>query len=50
MVKKITPKEWMQVQEKFLKAHTYFTTTSQKLRNQNKNIVLNKIQQQLKNK
>ncbi len=48
LVKKITPKEWMQVQEKFLKAHTYFTTTSQKLRNQNKNIVLNRIQQQLK--
>ena len=50
LVKKLTPKEWLQIQEKFLKAHTYFTTTSQKLRNQNKNIVLNKIQQQLKNK
>jgi class 3 adenylate cyclase/predicted metal-dependent HD superfamily phosphohydrolase len=50
LVKKLTPKEWLQIQEKFLKAHSYFTTTTQKLRNQNKNIVLNKIQQQLKNK
>jgi adenylate cyclase len=50
LVKKLTPKEWLQIQEKFLKAHVYFTTTSQKLRNQNKNTVLNKIQQQLKNK
>ncbi len=49
LVKKLTPKEWLQIQEKFLKAHIYFTTTSQKLRNQNKNKVLNKIQQQLKN-
>ena len=49
-VKKLTPKEWLQIQEKFLKAHTYFTATSQKLRNQNKINVLNKIQQQLKNK
>ncbi len=48
LVKKITPKEWMQIQEKFLKAHAYFTTTSQKSRNQNKNIALNRIQQQLK--
>ena len=50
LVKKLTPKEWLQIQEKFLKAHTYFTSTAQKLRNQNKNKVLNKIQQQLKNK
>ena len=49
LVKKITPKEWLQIQEKFLKAHVYFTTTAQKLRNKNKNTVLNKIQQQLKN-
>ena len=49
LVKKLTPKEWLQIQEKFLKAHIYFTTTSQKLRNQNKIKVLNKIQQQLKN-
>jgi len=49
LFKKITPKEWLQIQEKFLKAHVYFTTTAQKLRNKNKNTVLNKIQQQLKN-
>jgi len=50
LVKKLTSKEWLQIQEKFLKAHAYFTATSQKLRNQNKFTVLNKIQQQLKNK
>jgi hypothetical protein len=50
LVKKLTPKECLKIQEKFLKAHTYFTATSQKLRNQNKITVLNKIQQQLKNK
>jgi PAS domain S-box-containing protein len=50
LVKKLTAKEWLQIQEKFLKAHIYFTITSQKLRDKNKNTVLNKIQQQLKNK
>ena len=50
LVKKLTSKEWLQIQEKFLKAHAYFTATSQKLRNPNKITVLNKIQQQLKNK
>ena len=50
LVKKLTSKEWLQIQEKFLKVHAYFTATSQKLRNPNKITVLNKIQQQLKNK
>jgi adenylate cyclase len=48
LVKKVTQKEWLQIQEKFLKAHTYFTTTSQKLRNKNKNNILIQIQEQLK--
>mgnify|MGYP001002739320 CR=1 FL=1 len=46
--KNLNDVEFLTENEKFLKAHTYFTTTSQKLRNQNKNIVLNRIQQQLK--
>ena len=47
--KKITQKEWLLIQEKFLKAHAYFTTTSQKLRNKRKKETLLSIQEQLKN-
>jgi PAS domain S-box-containing protein len=47
--KKITLKEWLLIQEKFLKAHAYFTTTSQKLRNKRKKETLLSIQEQLKN-
>jgi adenylate cyclase len=46
--KKLTTKEWLLLQEKFLKGHTYFTPTSQKLRNPSKQTTLKKIQQQLK--
>jgi hypothetical protein len=46
--KKLTTKEWLLLQEKFLKGHTYFTPTSQKLRNPSKQKTLNNIQQQLK--
>ena len=46
--KKLTTKEWLLLQEKFLKGHTYFTPTSQKLRNPSKQTTLKNIQQQLK--
>ena len=48
LVKKLKPKEWLQIQEKFLKAHVYFTATSIKLRNKSKQKTLENIQQQLK--
>ena len=49
LTKKLKTKEWLQIQEKFLKAHTYFTSTSQKLRNKSKQLTLLNIQEQLKN-
>jgi adenylate cyclase len=49
LTKKLKAKDWLQIQEKFLKAHGYFTPTSQKLRNKNKQQILLNIQQQLKN-
>jgi len=49
LTKKLKAKDWLQIQEKFLKAHGYFTLTSQKLRNKNKQQALLNIQQQLKN-
>ncbi|MEI6189520.1 MAG: adenylate/guanylate cyclase domain-containing protein [Chitinophagia bacterium] len=50
LTKKITHKEWLQLQCNFLKAHTYFTNTTQKLRKNKKNLILLKIQEQLNNK
>ena len=49
LTKKLKVKEWLLIQEKFLKAHAYFTTTSQKLRNKRKQLTLLNIQEQLKN-
>ena len=48
LTKKISEKEWLLLQEKFLKAHAYFTNTSQKLRNPSKQATLKSIQQQIK--
>jgi uncharacterized protein len=50
LTKKITHKEWLQLQCNFLTAHTYFTNTTQKLRNNKKNNILLKIQEQINNK
>ncbi len=44
LTKKLKTKEWLLIQEKFLKAHAYFTTTSQKLRNKRKQLTLLNIQ------
>jgi adenylate cyclase len=49
LTKKLKAKDWLQIQEKFLRAHSYFTPTSQKLRNKIKQQTLLNIQQQLKN-
>ncbi len=49
LTKKLKTKEWFQIQEKFLKAHAYFTPTSQKSRNKSKQLTLLNIQEQLKN-
>ena len=49
LTKKLKTKEWLQIQEKFLNAHTYFTPTSQKLRNKSKQLTVLNIQEQLKN-
>ena len=49
LTKKLNVKEWLQIQEKFLKAHAYFTPTSQQLRNKSKQLTLLNIQKQLKN-
>ena len=46
---KITNINWLKIQEKFLKSHRYFTSTSQKLREINKQKRLENIQYQLKN-
>jgi PAS domain S-box-containing protein len=48
LTKKVSEKEWLLLQEKFLKAHAYFTNTSQKLRNSSKQATLKSIQQQIK--
>jgi HD superfamily phosphodiesterase len=48
LTKKLSEKEWLLLQEKFLKAHAYFTNTSQKLRNPSKQATLKSIQQQIK--
>ena len=49
LTKKLKTKDWLQIQEKFLNAHSYFTPTSQKLRNKSKRLTLSNIQEQLKN-
>jgi predicted metal-dependent HD superfamily phosphohydrolase len=48
LTKKLTTKEWLQLQENFLKGHSYFTPTSIKSRNPSKQKTLKNIQQQLK--
>ena len=48
LTKKLSEKEWLLLQENFLKAHAYFTNTSQKLRNPSKQATLKSIQQQIK--
>lgn len=45
---KISNLEWLKIQEKFLKSHNYFTLTSKKLRNNQKQTQLNYIKKQLK--
>ena len=45
---KITNFNWLQIQEKFLKSHNYFTLTSQKSREKNKQKRLTNIQDLLK--
>ena len=45
---KITNFNWLQIQEKFLKSHSYFTLTSLKSREKNKQKRLTNIQDLLK--
>ena len=45
---KITNLNWLKIQEKFLKSHSYFTLTSQKSREKNKQKRLRKIEDILK--
>lgn len=43
-------KEWYQLQESFLRAHTYFTRTAEQMRSAKKEEHLNKIRETLKSK
>ena len=45
---KITNLNWLKIQEEFLKSHSYFTLTSQKSREKNKQKRLRKIKDILK--